>query len=296
VEFLRGRFNDTITDFSLQPVEGAVEMTPEQAEAFLTPYRKGELRAKVAPPVKKKAPEPAGGARDVEPEQLTLGRKFDIPEDEALDVELRRRGIDKVYAVPRRYNAQQHEQAIRSYQKLDDPTDPNARERKQLYIAALQDRDARPMNGQPGAWSAQQRENEAMIAAAKEDARLVGNDPHRAVVNYAEQKPGEAPLVEAVRRAADRAGVRDQLDGIRGLSPWMDLQQQLGAGSVAGNVTPGGRVMGASRSNIVNNAALRMLYPLSQRHVMPGVRAGVEGVEQFRAESDEKKKTEEKRP
>jgi hypothetical protein len=290
-DFLKERFNDTIADFSLTPVEGAVELTPEQAKSMLLPRRQRELAKMLKGP---KAKAGSSGAREIDPDELTLGRTFDTGEEADEAAALLKQKGGKVYAVPRRYTAEEHEQAIRSYQKLDDPADPNARERRELYIAALQDRDARSLGGVKGAWSKQQQENEALIGAAQDDAKLVapGGDAFKSLVSYAEQKPGELPIVEAVRRSADRAGVREQANQMRAINPAIDLQDQLARGLVSGSFGAGGRAVAGSRSTLLDNMLLRGLYPMSQRHVPAGVRAGAAGVNELR---ERMKETEEQK-
>jgi hypothetical protein len=188
-----------------------------------------------------------------------------------LALALKKRGISKVYAVPRRYDAQQHEVRIGQLQDLTkDPKAPNAREAKERYAAALRDRQQRPMNGQPGAWSAMQdaaskqfKDLDDKLALAEADAKRKGSAKKDApggtaakrLVRYSQQRPGELPLKKEIGAAGAQAGVTQDLRDLRLLDPLQQLRQ----GMVPRRSTPGGKtgLIGAA----ADQAALRLLYP-----------------------------------
>jgi hypothetical protein len=205
---------------------------------------------------------------------------------------LKRRGIDKVYVTPRRYNAEQHEQLIKTLQHLaEDPQNPAARTAKKLYEAAFVDRDKRPMKGQPGGWSAYQNEHSQRIEKVKRNAELAapGGDAFQPLVDYSKQRMGQLPLVEAVRSAADRAGVRQQVDRVRSLDPLMSIQDQMAIRK------PGARVpqtaMGAA-SSVFDQANMRFGYPAMR--ALEGktgpIRGGTAGRASQIKQDDEKEK------
>ena len=188
-----------------------------------------------------------------------------------LALALKKRGVQKVYAVPRRYDAQAHEARIGQLKDLSkNPQYPAQREAKELYAAALRDRAARPMGGQPGAWAnAQKVFSERLTGldegikgaekhAGKKEAAVLRKNPeatHKQLVRYSKQRPGELPLKQEVEAAGERAGVSNELRDLRLLDP---LQQLRGAQSPR-KASPGGKtgIIGSA----VDMAALRLIYP-----------------------------------
>ncbi len=155
-----------------------------------------------------------------EPEP-TLGEGKTQPSEGELERALVRRGVQKVYVVPRRFNAEEQQGHIDSYQELGDPSDPDARERKEIYLAALKDRDARPGADGPGGWSAMQAEHSALIGDAKDLEKLVSpqGEPFKVLARYGKQRTGGLLSDEALQRAAQKSGVSEQLNAIRILDP-----------------------------------------------------------------------------
>lgn len=268
VTYLRNQLNDTVSDVSATPVPDAVELTPRQAEAFLSESRKRALKEQLEGPKG-----PTTGAREIDLEAGGGGG-----DDVSFEELLKRKGVDKVYLVPKRFTAKEHEQLIRGYQQLTDPADPNARERKELYEAGFEDRKARPMNGQPGAWAAQQKENSLALEAAEEEARhaLRGGSAFKPLVDYSRRHRGQIELADAVRSAAGRAGSKEELEQLRVLG-LLDNLNRLSS-------PLGGNVGGIQRSALGPNAAfdsttLRLGYPLLKLLEGPlgGLRGGLGG-------------------
>src|SRR3972149_960689 len=55
-----------------------------------------------------------------------------------------------------------------------------------------------------------------------------GGDAMRALIDFSKQRPGQIDLVDAVRKAADRGGVRQQVDELRMLDPLQSLRDKMG--------------------------------------------------------------------
>lgn len=207
---------------------------------------------------------------------------------------LRRRGIEKVYVVPRRYTAAQHETFTKTLQTLSaDPQNPSAREARKIYEASLRDRDARPMDGKPGGWSAWQAENSQMIERVKSRAQQAapGGDAMTPLVNYSQQRPGEILQVEALRSAADRAGggAREQLDRIRQLDPLQSLQGQM---RIQKPLSGGGRTVYGTANAAFDWGNLRYGYPAMSAAGAEGsgIRGGRAGRASVLQRDEDKKK------
>ncbi len=212
----------------------------------------------------------------------------------ALAQALKRRGVEKVYVTPRRYNSKQHEQLKETLQRLStDPSSPAAREAKELYIATLKDRDARPRNGVPGGWSAHQAEHAQQIEAVKSRAELAapGGDAFPSLVKYAQQRPGQMPFDEAMRAAADRAGVRPNIERIRNLDPLKTLQSEMSMGhpGQGGRMVPQTAIGALSR--VGDAGMMRFGYPaLKALEVSPSIRGGRAGRAAVLSKDEKKKK------
>lgn len=176
---------------------------------------------------------------------------------------LKRRGISEVYVVPKRFTAAEHEVLKDHLQTLSaDPSTPEGRQARQLYKSVFIDRDARPMNGVAGGWSAHQNENSAMIDEVKSRAALASpkGDAFGALVDYSKQREGQLPLVEAVRKAADRAGVRGQLDQLRMLDPLQNLRNEMSMGRAGTGRGVSPTVLGVA-NRFADAGMMRFGYP-----------------------------------
>lgn len=189
-----------------------------------------------------------------------------------LALALKKRGVRKVYVVPRRYNAQQHEVRIGQLKDLTkDPKMPGAREAKERYAAALQDRGQRTLGGKPGGWSEKQQTISEQLTALEENLALAekaaktkgaakrdapGGTANQRLVRYANQRNNELPLKKEIEEAGARAGVLPQLQNLRLLDP---LEQLRGTMSYRGKTAP------RSKSGLIgaaaDMAALRFAYP-----------------------------------
>ncbi len=188
-----------------------------------------------------------------------------------LALALKKRGITKVYAVPRRYDAQQHEVRIGQLQDLTkDPKAPGGREAKERYAAALRDRDQRTLDGQPGGWSARQHEVSQRLSKLEENITLAeaeakrkatanrdapGGTAQKRLVRYSQQKPGELPLKKEIEAAGKAAGVEGDLRDLRLIDP---LQQLRGA-QAPRRASPGSKT--GIIGSVADAGALRLAYP-----------------------------------
>lgn len=210
---------------SLEPVEGAIALPLDQAVAYLPK----EKFASLAP----KGKASSSGARELSEEEIAGGGP-----GEGIIESLKRRGVKQVYLVPRGFAAEQAEEAIKEIGELGKGADnPNTRIVGELKKAAYSDRDARPMNGQKGGWSAFQAAAEKRIREVKDlEARAAPKEggSYRPIVDYATQHPGELLNAEALRKAADKAGVREQLEQVRSNKVLKNLQDRASFGPVAG--------------------------------------------------------------
>lgn len=176
----------------------------------------------------------------------------ELPLKQTSDFEntLKRRGIGKVWLVPRRHDAQDHDQLVRTYQDLRITDDPAARDAQKLWIAALKDRDARPMNGAEGGWSKQQQEHSRMIGGAKGEAGHAAPDGNafKPLVQYANKADGQAELSDALRAAAVRGGKLGDLEQMRVLGMLDQLNElaNLGGGSRGSSPWMPGRLVNAA--------------------------------------------------
>lgn len=310
-EQVKRTLNSQAASVSTKPVEGAIPLSPEEADEFLSESVKAPLRSK------KKAPAAGGGgARELDPDDLAarsavkhggermrkklreppfpmsqgykefteqleflldapridgdvlrevdqLATNFKLRDNEynhvqdalyppeprrarkdpireavagrgpvadgptPLATDLRRRGVETVYVVPRRYDAERHQELLNDL-RGSRQEQQTYRELQELDEAARMDRDARTLDGKPGGWSALQEEHEKWLAEEKGLEKIVapGGESYRVLAGHGDQKTGEMLSVQALRKAADTAGVREQLEQIRMLDPLQQLQKE----------------------------------------------------------------------
>lgn len=193
--------NQEVHRVSLKPEPGAVPLTPEQAEAYLRPGLLQPL--------------------------MTKGSSGSVVES------LNRRGVDKVYAVPWRRNAMEHESVIKGL-KVKPGDDPDVM--RQLKNAAREDRAPRGEE-----WGNIMKESSQLLGDRKALKKLVapGGDSFKTLVGHGAQKPGELRRANALDRAAGMAGKGKELQTIRHLDPMMRLQNDAGYARRAGLGRPG---------------------------------------------------------
>lgn len=226
---------------SVEPMEDAIELSGEEAQQFLTAGQKKTLSQG----------EYAGGP---------------------------------VYLIPRRYNAEEHERMIKKYSpNIDEKnraTENTYRDRayKTIRQAAYRDRDARPMDGVEGGWSDSQRKAYEELKQAENIQKRVGLTEDAALQTIAGHSrqggPGEIFDVRALRAAADKGGVREQLDNMRALDPWQRLQRAMSPGAASGE---GGSLGFAGAATRMGHVGLA--YPIAKGLESPlgPIRGGTAG-------------------
>jgi hypothetical protein len=254
--------NQEVHRVSLKPEPGAVPMTPEQAEAYLKP----RLLRPLMPKKPRAEAESSSGSREVDlgakpsrgnavldrldemgvksgnanfDKGINAGRSSPkaAPKSEPAELgiadSLNRRGIDKVYAVPWRRNAMEHESVIKGL-KVKPGDDPDVM--RQLKNAAREDRAPRGEE-----WGNIMKESSRLLGDRKALKKLVapGGDSFKTIVGHGAQKPAELRRANALERAAGIAGKSKELQTVRHLDPMMRLQNDAGYMRRQGLARPG---------------------------------------------------------
>lgn len=251
VEKVRDIFNEHIAGVSTKPSEGAIRLTPEEAETFLATSYQKQLRPKKA------GAESGGGARELDPTEIEAGGEAAAG---GLAKDLRGRGVTEVYVVPQRYDAQRTEELLQNELKGSRIENKSYRELNELDEALRMDRDVRTLAGQKGGWSQLQAKHEELLRKVKGDEKLAApnRDAFGPLVQSGVQAPGELPRIQAQRAAAEAAGPQflQMFEAHRALDPLMTLRNQVQYGKVDGK-----RVNIFSPNSAADTAALRA-YPL----------------------------------
>ena len=242
----RGIFNTNIEGVSVHPTDGAVRLTPEEAQAWLHPESKGALLESID----SKKPVALGGERLSKIDRdYADGYAFDPSElehpnagkDEAQKggflKQLEDAGVDSVYVLPRQHDALRQESVIARLRPSTADT-ANNRDLGALYHAALRDRDLRSVNGEPGGWSAMQQQNSQQLGAAKDIRKRAApkeGGAYSAVVGIGNRQPGQSRTWAALQQTAQQAGGENPelLRAARMAAPLDRLQQMGGLGSAA---------------------------------------------------------------
>jgi len=251
---VKGVFNSNIQAVSTTESKGAIRLSPEEAQAFLDPMWKRQalraVRTGKAQGRPSAAPANKGGARELDPADIEAG-------GEQIATSLKGR---EIWVTPRRYDAQHHETAIRMLRKKSAESQ-NDRDLKQLHHAALRDRDARPLDGKPGGWSALQAAHEKAIDAAKDTVRRVApvgrpDGTYRAIERVSKVRTGQSKDLAAVKAMAERAGVAETLKNARTLDPLERLNTRISQGELGKVRAPWSPTSAFDQTN------LRVGYPL----------------------------------
>lgn len=282
-------FNSAAGDVSTAPAKGAAKLTPDEAENFLGGRLRYKLlkddieaanaRAKAAPvarverdeylkaldPKKRAAAdeEIEASIEDIVGDVTPTAARRDAVEqqvlrelvDEASFVEangtlgdyLRQRGIDAVYVTPRALDARRTDTLI-GLLKDDD-----------LAKAAKLDRRQFPAGGKKGGYHdlLEKQDAEAARHAQIEKSVAPGGDAFQPVAGLYQSHPGEKQLVDQVKALADQAGVRQQLDRLRGLQETLAIQNRA---SFRG---PQGQTRSPfAPQNVMDAAQLRLAFPV----------------------------------
>lgn len=221
--------------------------------------------------------------RDVEVTVLKVSSSGEAAKGGGEDVtqSLRRRGVQKVYVTPMRRSALEHEGVIRGLQvkQGDDPDTMRV-----LKQAARQDRQPRG-----AAWTQLMEKHSQLLGETKQAKRLASpkGDSFQVLAGHGGQKTGELFTVEALRAAADKGGVREQLERIRNLDDLQRLRSDISLGAHSGQMERKSRL--ASKAAIHAFPALRALEgPVGPLRGGKGGRLGTVGED----ENDKKRRQE----
>ncbi len=262
-------FNRHIDSVSFEPTKGAIELSPAEAETFLGPRARYKLleediRAANASAANK-GPEPtierdaylrtikdsrARAAADEEidasiddivgdrtpsaaarqkAEQQVLRELVDeasfVEANGSLAKYLEQRGKATVYVKPAAYDARRTDTLVEG---LKDPD---------LIEAAKYDRQQFKKGGERGGYELMRRGQDEKIAQAEKVEKRVApeGDAFGPIAGLYNSRPGEKQLVDDVRSLADRAGVRSQLDKLRGLQETQAIANRANALGPTGN-------------------------------------------------------------
>lgn len=257
-------FNRHIDGVSLEPVKGAVELSADEASAFLGARARHQLvkddieqatRERLSKPVDRNAylANKSAKARDgineeieADIDDLIGSDKQGVPRTvdkrsaeykaaekqvlrERADTEttlepfggslgeyLKQRGKDRVFVKPAAYDARRADTLVAG---LKDPD---------LIEAAKYDRQQFPKNGERGGYELMRRRQDDRVAKAEKVEQTVapGGDAFRPIAGLYHAHPGEKQLVDQVKGLADQAGVRQQLDRMRGLQETLAIQNR----------------------------------------------------------------------
>lgn len=260
----RKLFSNIAGDVSLEATKGAAKLTPQEAEQLLDPQRRRRLLAddleaaaarRKATPVDRKAYLEKQDPKKRDAIEREVDQEIDdlLPVDEegasltmdertkaykaaeqqvlrdrvdqqevlepfggSLSEYLRQRGIGAVYVSPRAMDARGLDTLIKG---IDDPD---------LAEAARVDRGRRSAGGQKGGYDRLlKKQDEAVGKAEKIEKRVApGGDAFRPVASLGESRRGEKALLDDTRALADQAGVREQLDQLRGLQDTLEMQNR----------------------------------------------------------------------
>lgn len=252
-------FNNLVQDVSTSPVEGAVKLSPEEAEQFLgarwrhkllkddieaagersasapqaeiqrDAYLRSikdsrareaadeEIEASIEDIVGDRTPTPAARAKA---EQQVLRERVEeeafVEANGPIGDYLRQRGIDAVYVAPRAYDARRTDTLVEG---LGD---------KDLTEAAKLDRQKRPLGGKKGGYGELLKKGESEVSKAETIEKRVapGGDAFRPVASLGQSRAAEKQLLDDTRALADQAGVREQLDRLRGLQDTQEMRNR----------------------------------------------------------------------
>ncbi len=208
-----------------QPLRGNREpaLGTRAAPAAEAPSEAAAMSEGSAPAAAKETPSRA--PRSAEPREK-------MPRGKGIADTLRKRGVETVYVVPRSYDAEHTETLL---DKIAADQKKSNRDLSKLDKAARVDRDARTLGGEAGAWSRLQNRHSELIEQAKVAEQLGAPDGNafNVLATYGRGQRGELPRVDVLRDAADRAGVREQLNRIRSLEPYEQLRKQSNFETVA---------------------------------------------------------------
>lgn len=258
-------FNRHIDKVSLEPIEGAIKLTPDEASSFLAPSQRrklllddieaaGERRAGTV--IDRKAyletvdakqraavdEEIQASIDDLLQQKKTGDRALDIDQrsaayKEAEQQALRERVDEEQVLEPfggsfADYLKQRGKEGVfvtpAAYDAKRTDTLIEGLSDKELLAAAKHDRAQRSHDGKRGGYSEMRDKHERDIAKAKKTEEEIApkESAFSAVASHADKRAGDKEKADTLRGLADEAGVRPKLDQLRNLMDARNIQRQ----------------------------------------------------------------------
>jgi hypothetical protein len=252
-------FNRHVADVSMEPIEGALKLNPDEAATFLGPRARYKLLKDdiEAAAEREKASPPQNIERDAYLNTIKDSRAR-AAADEEIDAGIDDIVGDRTPTEAARAKAEQtvlremvQEQSfVEAHGSLADYL--KARGKDAVYVkpeaydarrtdtlikgikdpdlveAAKLDRQGRTLGGKKGGYSELLAKNEAEVAKAEATQKRVapGGNAFQPLAGLYQPGPREKELVDDVRALADQSGVRNQLDRLRGLQETQAVQNR----------------------------------------------------------------------
>lgn len=232
-EELVAHFNKRIVDgVSTKPKEGAIELTPEQAEAWLAPtWQKRALPEKLP---KSKA-------------EAELDKKLGLDKEEGFAARLKAQGVDKVYVTPQRRTALEAEDLMDDLDVWKNGKVVPGETMNEVEAGLRADRKARSPEFDAGL--KQLSDKRTQLDTMTERTTGHGNEQRgqtelqtvRGLSQFGRGGRGSKPMDDAMRQLADKAGMRPELESHASLDPMLRLSEAsqfaLGNTGVLGDKT-----------------------------------------------------------
>lgn len=215
-EELIGRFNHDVVDkVSTEPIEGGIELSLDEADAFLATKWKKDL-------VPETAPSPT--------EEALRKKSGDKPKD--FMTQMRDRGVEKVYVQPKRMDAMRHEEVIDDIDGWSRRPEAPGEVVAELDAALRADRAARSPEFAEGLKQRSERLTQIDTTTARSTG--FGNPQRgererqvmRSISEYGRGGKGRRPEDQAVAELADRAGKRGELEDLAATRDLIELSER----------------------------------------------------------------------
>ncbi|HEY3495806.1 MAG TPA: hypothetical protein VGK73_14005 [Polyangiaceae bacterium] len=280
-------FNRHIDSVSLEPVQGAVEISAAEAAAFLGPRQRYQLLKKdidaAAPPaastekldrdayLKTLKDSRARAEADEEIEasiEDIVGDRTPSPaareraEQQVLRELVEEKSFTEMHGELGAYLKQRGKDRVyvkpAAYDARRTDTLVAGLKDPDLVEAAKYDRQQFPKGGERGGYELMRRRQDERLAEAEKVEKSVapGGDAFQPVAGLYQPRPGEKQLVDRVKALADQSGTREQLDKMR------TLQETLALKNRASFRGPQGQTRSPfAPQNLMDAAQLRGAFP-----------------------------------
>ncbi len=220
-EELVQHFNKRVVDgVSTSPKEGAIELSPEQAEAWLAPV----WQKRLLPEAPKSKPGEATFERNIrESDAAEAGKR--------LSEQLKARGVEKVYVTPQRRTALEAEDLMDDLDVWRNGKIVPGDVLTKLDEGLRADRVARSPEFDAGLKQLSERRTQLDTMTARTTGQ--GNEQRgqtelqtlQGLSSFGRQGRGGLPMDNAMRQLADKAGIRPELEAHGSLDPMLRLSE-----------------------------------------------------------------------